>query len=103
MNTQTTTPTATSSVIPSLAVGCGALGVAGAVFTYWLLVPGVLLGVAAIVLGLLSRRAGKHAHGAAALSLGIAALLLVPSVLYIVDDAEAWGRDCALHPANPDC
>lgn len=33
----------------------------------------------------------------------VVALLLVPSVLAVVDDAEEWGRHCALHPTNPDC
>ena len=103
MDTQIKTPTAASSLVPSLAVGCGALAVAGAVFTYWLVVPGLLLGLAAIVLGLLSRRAGEHAYGAAAISLGLVALFLVPSVLYVVDEAESWGRDCALQRAKPDC
>lgn len=103
MDTYTSTPPTTSSAIPSIAVGCGALGVAGAVFAYWLIVPGLLFGVAAIALGLRSRRVGEPAWGGAALALGIVALLLVPSVLYVVDEAESWGRDCALRPSNPDC
>ena len=41
--------------------------------------------------------------GAEALALGIAAVLLVPSVILVASDAENWGRDCALNPTNPDC
>jgi hypothetical protein len=36
-------------------------------------------------------------------ALGIAAVLLVPSVILVASDAENWGRDCALNPGNPDC
>jgi len=36
-------------------------------------------------------------------ALGIVSVLVVPSVLFVVADAEDWGRDCALNPTNPDC
>jgi hypothetical protein len=38
-----------------------------------------------------------------AVTLGIVALLLVPSVLLIVDEAEDFARDCAIHPSGEGC
>ena len=84
-------------------VVCGALGAFSAVWAYWMLVPGVVLGLAAIVLGIRARRRGSLEVGSVAITLGIAALLLVPSVLAVVDAAEDWGRECTLRPSNPDC
>lgn len=81
----------------------GALGILAAVWAYWLIVPGVLFGVAAIALGVRSRRRAPDELGTVAIALGIVALFLVPSVLVVVDGAEDWGRDCALNPSNPDC
>lgn len=88
---------------PTIGVVLGAVGVLAAVWAYWLLVPGVVFGIAAIVLGIRARRQASSEAGSAAIALGIAALVLVPSVLVMIDDAEAWGRGCALNPANPDC
>jgi hypothetical protein len=79
------------------------LGIAAAVWAYWLVIPGVVLGAAAIGLGIWSRRRGAHESGSVAVALGIVSVLLVPSVLMVADGAEDWGRDCALNPANPDC
>jgi hypothetical protein len=87
-----------------IALACGILGVAAAVWVYWLILPGVILGTVAIVLGLLTRRQGSREGGSVAIALGIAAILLVPSVLFIADEAESWGRDCALNPTHdPNC
>lgn len=82
---------------------CGALAVAAAVWAYWLLLPGIVLGIAAVVLGATSHRRGAREAGGIALVLGVVALFLVPSVLFMIDGAEDWGRECALNPANPDC
>ena len=87
-----------------IALACGTLGVAAAVWAYWLILPGVILGAVAIVLGWLARRDGSREGGGIAIALGIAAILLVPSVLVIADEAESWGRDCALNPTHdPNC
>ena len=87
-----------------VALACGILGVAAAVWAYWLILPGVILGAVAVVLGWLARRNGRREGGSAAIALGIAAILLVPSVLFIADGAESWGRDCALDPTHdPNC
>jgi Flp pilus assembly protein TadB len=88
----------------ALAPVCGALGVLAAVWAYWLVVPGLVLGVVAVVLGWLARRDGERERGSVAIALGIVAVLLVPSVPAIADDAEQWGRDCALDPTHdPNC
>ena len=87
-----------------IALACGILGVAAAVWAYWMILPGVILGTVAIVLGSLTRRNGSREGGTVAIALGIAAILLVPSVLFIADEAESWGRDCALNPTHdPNC
>ena len=87
----------------ALAVASGALGIAAAVWAYWLVLPGLAFGIIAVVLGAWSHRRGVHQAGSIAVALGIVAVLLVPSVLFIVGEAEDWGRDCALNPSNPDC
>jgi hypothetical protein len=98
-----TTDTDRSGFRPAAALACGILGVAGAVWVYWLILPGLVFGIAAIALGAWSRGRGAREVGSVAIALGIAAVLLVPSVLVVVDAAEDWGRDCALKPSNPDC
>ncbi len=87
----------------TVGVVLGALGIAAAVWAYWLVVPGIVFGVAAIVIGIRARRRFDREAGSVAVALGIAAVLLVPSVLFMVDGAEDWGRTCALTPSNPDC
>jgi hypothetical protein len=93
-----------SKYLAGIALTCGVLGALTAVWTYWIVVPGLILGIAAVVLGWRARRNGGSEMGSAALALGIVAILLVPSVIAIADDAEKWGRDCALHPtSDPNC
>jgi hypothetical protein len=87
-----------------MALACGILAVVAAVWVYWLILPGVVFGALAVVLGLLARRSGSQEGGSVAIALGITAILLVPSVLFIVTEAEGWGRDCALDPTHdPHC
>lgn len=87
-----------------IALACGILGMAAAVWAYWMILPGVVFGAIAVVLGWRSRRGGKLEGGSVAIALGIAAILLVPSVLFIAHEAERWGRDCALNPTHdPNC
>jgi predicted PurR-regulated permease PerM len=87
-----------------IALVCGALGVLAAVWAYWMVLPGVILGAVAVVLGWLARRDGHREPGSVAMTLGIVAILLVPSVLVIANQAEKWGRDCALDPTHdPNC
>jgi hypothetical protein len=86
-----------------VALVCGVLAVLAAVWIYWLVLPGVVLGLAAVVLGWRARRDGSGELGSVALTLGVVAVLLVPSIMLIANDAEDWGRDCALDPTESDC
>lgn len=98
-----TEPTRTAkTAIAGLA--CGVLGVFAAVWIYWLVVPGVVLGVSAIALGWKARRRNDRERGNVAIALGIVAVLLVPATLVVAEDAEQWGRDCAMDPTHdPNC
>ena len=88
----------------TIALACGVLGVVAAVWIYWLILPGVILGAVAVVLGGRTRRKEDSERGSVAMALGIVAILLVPSVLAVADSAEDWGRDCALDPTHdPHC
>jgi hypothetical protein len=87
-----------------LALVCGVIGVVGAMIWYWLVVPSLLLGLAAVVLGWRARGRGRLELGSVAMTLGVVAILLVPAFLTTADNAEDWGRDCALHPeADSNC
>ena len=101
--TRTPTRIPGPTLLPGFALGCAVLAVATAVWMYWLVIPGALLGAAAVALGVRLHRSGGRTLGAATISLGVAALFLVPSLLYVTGEAEDWGRDCALNPTNPDC
>lgn len=93
-----------SKNLATIGLVCGVLAVLTAVWIYWLVLPGVVLGIAAVVLGWRARRNGGSEVASAALALGIVAILLVPSVIFVADGAEEWGRDCALHPtSDPNC
>lgn len=79
------------------------LGVAAVIVAYWLVVPAVVLGLIAVILGVIARRRvapGARAHDFAtvAVCLGAVAMLFTPVVLTHTSAAEVWGRDCALHP-----
>jgi len=80
-----------------------ALGVAAVTVAYWLVLPAVVLGLVAVILGVVARRrAGLGARGrdmaTVAVCLGAVAVLFTPVVLMQTSGAEDWGRDCALHP-----
>ncbi len=93
-----------STKTPSIALACGVLGVLAAVWAYWMIIPGVILGAVAVVLGWRTRRNGGSELGSVAMTLGIVAILLVPSVIVVANWAEDWGRDCALDPTHdPNC
>jgi hypothetical protein len=85
------------------ALTCGVLGVLAAVWVYWLVVPGIILGLAAVVLGWRARRCPPSEGASVAIALGIVAILLVPSVIAVVGMEADYARDCALNPTDPDC
>jgi hypothetical protein len=92
----------TRSHIAALAVGV--LAVVGAFVAYWMVLPGVVLGLAAVGLGVRSRRRGRSEAASVAIALGVVAILAVPAFLVTADSAEEWGRDCALDPSHdPNC
>lgn len=101
--TSTTSAESTGRDWSTIGAVLGALGITAAVWAFWMILPGIVFGAAAIGFGIASRRRTSGSRGSVAIALGIVALLLVPSVLAVVDGAEDWGRDCALNPANPDC
>jgi predicted MFS family arabinose efflux permease len=83
---------------------CGVLGFAVTNVMYWLVVPGLVLGLAAAVLGWMARRRGHREIAAVAITLGVVTMLLVPSFISNANSAEDWGRDCALDPEHdPNC
>jgi hypothetical protein len=95
---------AASSRVTIAAVVAGVAGVAAAFVLYWMVVPGVVLGLTAVALGAKSRRQGRKEVGSVAITLGIVAMLAVPAFLSTADVAEDWGRDCALDPSHdPNC
>ena len=79
------------------------LGVVGVIVFYWLVLPAVLLGLIAVILGVIARRrtapgARGHDMATVAVCLGAVAMVFTPVVLMQTSAAEDWGRDCALHP-----
>jgi hypothetical protein len=90
--------------VPIAALACGVLGVLAAVGFYWLVLPGVVLGLAAVGLGWRARGRRGGELSSVAITLGVLAVLLVPATLSVARSAEDWGRDCALHPeSDPNC
>jgi TM2 domain-containing membrane protein YozV len=86
------------------AVAAGVLGLASTFLMYWMIVPGVVLGLVAIGLGVKSLRQGQGAAAAVAVTLGVVGLLAIPAFLVAAEGAEDWGRDCALDPTHdPNC
>ena len=87
-----------------IGVVLGGLAIVAATLTFWLIVPGALLGIAAIWVGLRDRKKGMQEVGTVAIALGAVALYLVPMTIFIADGAEEWGRNCALDPSSdPNC
>lgn len=94
--------------LPVAALACGVLGVLLAIVAFWLILPSILLGIAAIVLAVRVRRnAGASIKSrelaAAGMALGLAAILFVPGAWAISEGGEDFGRDCALKPSGSNC
>lgn len=95
------------SPLPVVALACGALAVLLAIAMFWLIIPSILLGGAAIVLAVRVRQnAGSSVRSrelsAAGMALGLAGMLYVPGGWIISEGAEDYGRDCAIAPSS-DC
>ena len=102
---QETVPETARDNVPKVALACAVLGFVSTVVMYWLVVPGLVLGLAAIVLGWRAlRRGGNLQLATVALTLGVVTMILVPAVIMVAEGAEDWGRDCALDPQHdPNC
>lgn len=90
---------------PLIALACGGLAALLSVAMFWMVIPSVGLGVVAIVLGMRSKtgNAGKgREFAAAAITLGIVAILGTGGSWITSAAGEDYGRDCALHPGD-DC
>ncbi len=80
-----------------------ALGVVAVIVAYWLILPAVVLGLVAVIAGVIARRratpgARERDIATVAVCLGAVAILFTPVVLMHTSAAEDWGRDCALNP-----
>ena len=105
MNTEADVVASRGDSLALWAVGAAVLGLAALVIAYWLVLPPLVLGLAAVVLGLIARRRavlGDRARELAtvAVCLGAVAILFTPVTLMQTSQAEDWGRDCALHPEH---
>jgi len=94
-----------ASSLATWALVLAAFGVAAVIVAYWLILPSVVLGLVAVILGVIARRRavrGARARDIAtvAICLGAGALLFTPVVLVHTNAAEDWGRDCALRPEH---
>ena len=92
----------------SVGLACAVLAILAVVVMYWLWLPSIILGAVAIALGIKGRRdagGGPSARelAAAAIALGIAAVLLTPGVNMIAKGEADYGRKCALNPQQQDC
>jgi len=91
------------------AIACAVLGLAALVMAYWLVLPSIVFGIGAIVLGVMARRrSGDTQPGrdraTIAVTLGVVAVLMTPVILMHTAEAEDWGRDCAHDPNHdPNC
>ncbi len=90
---------------PLIALACGVLAAILSVAMFWMVIPSVGLGIAAIVLGLRSKPGdtGKgREFAAAAIALGIVGILGTGGSWITSASGEDYGRDCALDPGD-DC
>ena len=103
MNTKPDVVAGRANSLAVWALVTAALGLAAVVIAYWTVVLPVVLGLAAVILGLIARRRAvrsnrTHELATVAICLGAVAILFTPVALMQTSAAEDWGRDCALHP-----
>lgn len=92
----------------SVGLACAVLAIFAIVVMYWLWLPSIILGAVGIALGIKGRRdagggASARELAAAAIALGIAAILLTPGVNMIAKGESDYGRKCALNPEREHC
>jgi hypothetical protein len=92
----------------SIGLACAVLAIFAIVIMYWLWLPSIILGAAGIALGIKGRKdagggASARELAAAAIALGIAAILLTPAVNMIAKGEADYARKCALNPEREHC
>lgn len=92
----------------SVGLACAVLAIFAIVIMYWLWLPSIILGAVGVALGIKGRRdagggASARELAAAAIALGIAAILLTPGVNMIAKGEADYGRKCALNPEREHC
>ena len=94
------------SQMAGLALASGVLGVVAAFALFWIIFLPVGLGIVAVVLGVLVlRRSGNDVRGklaAAAVALGVVAILGTAGSIVVSSGGEDYGRKCALDPSDSD-
>lgn len=90
------------------AIVVAVLAVAALVVMYWFPPPSAVLGLGAVVLGVVGRSRAIHGRGSrdiavAAIVLGVVAILGNGLVQQVKSDSEEFGRHCAAQPTDPDC
>ena len=101
--------TASAADTPTItAVSCGVLAVLAAWFAFWLVPIPIVLGIAALVLGLRVRaRSGSNVArrelAIAAIVLGLVGILAGPAGFMIYSQGEDWGRHCVVDSSDPYC
>ena len=103
MNTEPERSARRADSLALWALVSAALGVVAVIVAYWMVLPAVVLGLVAVIVGVMARRRaapGARARDLAtvAVCLGAVAILFTPVVLMHTSAAEDWGRDCALRP-----
>lgn len=98
---ETSNPTAVTAIV------AGVLAVVALFIMYWFPVPSALLGIVAIVLGIMGRRraiqgAGGRDMAVAAIVLGVMAILGNALAQKVSFDTDKFGRECATN-YGPDC
>ncbi len=90
-----------------IALASGVLGVVAAFLLFWMIFLSVGLGIVAVVLGVVVlRRSGNDVGGklaAAAVALGVVAILGTAGSIVVSSGGEDYGRKCALDPSDSDC
>ena len=97
-----------AETIGKLSLGAGVLAVLAMGVAFWVIIPSVLLGLAAVVLGVMARRAQSNAGRArdaalVAICLGAVAIIGTPWAVLIAMGSEDHGALCEREPSNEEC
>ena len=85
---------------------CAACALAALGVLYWMWIPSIILGAAAIGLGVVARprtSGSRRDLVVASIAVGAVALLFTPVLNIAADDGFEWGQHCAAQPSDPNC